>query len=193
MDREPPEERRVYSPADVAGRLGVSSSGLRRLALIYERVYGDLGRDPKLGRVWSMEAIERLERARRDVQAARAVSVEQALADHRAGLEPERAPAPAGVPTGTTGGTNPLEALVGELRALREAVEEQNRLLEEQGRRLEALEGRGGDRPSPGTPENATTEASPPAPDPATPEHSPEPPVGTLSRLVARFLNRWGT
>ena len=192
MDREPPEERRVYSPADVAARLGVSSSGLRRLALIYERVHGELPRDPKLGRVWPMEAIYRLERARLDVQAARAVSVEQALADHRAGLEPERAPAPAGVPTGATG-TNALEALVGELRALREAVEEQNRLLEEQGRRLEALEEvRGGGPTSPA--EGAATEDTPPVPGPVAPERmDPESPVGTLSRLVARFLNRWGT
>ncbi len=80
-------ERRVYAPGDVASRLGISGPGLRRLALIYERVYGELPRDPKLGRVWPQGAVERLERARADVQAGRAVSVEAALAAIRAGVE----------------------------------------------------------------------------------------------------------
>jgi hypothetical protein len=86
--QEQKAEQRVYAPGEVAAQLGISGPGLRRLALIYERVYGELPRDPKLGRVWPQEAAERLERARGDVQAGRAVSVEAALAAIRAGAEP---------------------------------------------------------------------------------------------------------
>ena len=37
--------------------------------------------------------------------------------------------------------------------------------------------------------EGAASKASPPVPGPVVPEPSPESPVGTLSRLVARFLD----
>lgn len=118
--------REVRAPADVAGELGVSSSGLRRLALIYERVHGDLPRDPRLGRMWPTEAIERLALAREEVQAARAVSIEAALAALRrsAGVEPsppvQRTPTP----------PEPSEALLEELRLLRGAVEGMSNRLE---------------------------------------------------------------
>src|ERR687895_2836395 len=72
-------EQLVYGPADVAARLGVSPAGLRRLAVVYERVYGELARDPRYGRVWPQEAVERLERARNTVHTGQAVSVESAL------------------------------------------------------------------------------------------------------------------
>src|SRR3712207_1696283 len=88
---EPPPEQQpseVYLPEDVAKRLGISSAGLRRLAVIYERVYEQLPRSPNRGRLWTGDAVERLESARLAVQQGRAVSVEAALAGLRAGAEP---------------------------------------------------------------------------------------------------------
>ncbi len=128
---EPPPEQQpseVYLPEDVAKHLGISSAGLRRLAVIYERVYGELPRSPNRGRLWTGDAVERLESARLAVQQGRAVSVEAALAGLRAGAEPIEAQ-PAVTTTSPTTSSQPLGALVGELRALREAVEEQNRRL----------------------------------------------------------------
>lgn len=134
MEQGKPQER-VFGPLEVAKDLGVSSSGLRRLALIYERVYGQLPRDPRLGRMWTLEAIGRLEEARAEVQKGRAVSVEAALAALRAGMEPASP-----VVRGATIQEEPLAALLLEIKSLREAVEEQNRLLSEQGRRIGGLE-----------------------------------------------------
>jgi hypothetical protein len=132
---EPPEQpSEVYLPEDVAKRLRISSAGLRRLAVIYERVYGELPRGPNRGRLWTGDAIERLESARLAVQQGQAVSVEAALAGLRAGAEPiEAQPMATTTSLPPITSSQPLEALVEELLALREAVEEQNQ-------RLRALE-----------------------------------------------------
>lgn len=89
--------------------------------------------------MWPEEGVEALELAREMVQQGRAVGLEAALRGEEApvGVE-DRTPAtkpPAGDIAALAGAS-----LVEELRALREAVEEQNRLLREQGERLEALE-----------------------------------------------------
>ena len=133
-DREP---RRVYSPADVGERLGVSQQRLRQLAAAYERVRGDLPRDDRRARVWPEESVEELERARGAVQEGRATGVEAALRGEilADGVEVPKTPARAGA-----GDIAALAELVEELRGLREAVEAQNRLLREQGERLEAIE-----------------------------------------------------
>jgi len=140
-DERPPEApdgeaSRVYPPAEVQARLQVSASGLRRLAGIYERTVGLLPRDER-GRVWPEGAVEELESAREAVQSQRAVSIEAALRDQK-NLEAS--------PAGTTGAEPhiiPGSALQGrageavgaailkELRALRELVEEQNRRIAE--------------------------------------------------------------
>lgn len=138
------EERLVYAPADVAARLGVSGAGLRRLAVVYERVHGVLGRDPRLGRVWPQEAVERLERARKIVRTGRAMSVETALALLASGeVDPnysQQRPT-LGESHSVSSQDQVLEGLMGELRALRQAVEEQNRhlyVLEQENRQFRA-------------------------------------------------------
>ena len=73
------QDRTVYEPKDAAEQLGLSPAGLRRLAGIYERVYDDLPRDARRGRLWPQEAIYRLDRARTLVHEGRAPSVEAAL------------------------------------------------------------------------------------------------------------------
>ena len=133
----------VYGPGDVATRLGVSSAGLRRLAVVYERVYGQLGRDPRQGRVWPQEAVERLERARAMIRAGQAVSIEAALNSltfGEPGADVVEPPALAQAPE-EQDRDRALGAVVGELRALRLAVEEQNHrlhALEEENRQLRA-------------------------------------------------------
>ncbi len=138
-------EQLVYGPADVAARLGVSPAGLRRLAVVYERVYGELRRDPRLGRVWPQEAVERLGRARNMVNTGQAVSVESALTSLASGDPSADGTRPPEALARARGAADQddrgLEALVGELRALRQTIEEQNRrlhALEEQNRQLQA-------------------------------------------------------
>lgn len=121
-------ERRVYSAGDVARRLGVSSAGLRRLAGIYEGVYGKLPRDPRAGRVWDDQAIERLAAARELVERGRAASVEAALRGQERTVLEEATPAQPGRVEEL------LEGLIGEVRELRASVER----LEDENRELRA-------------------------------------------------------
>jgi hypothetical protein len=118
------EEQRVFGAGDVAKQLGISLPGLRRLAVVYERVYGELPRDDR-GRLWPEEAVARLQAARAAVGEGRAVSTEAAL---RAGgdseevvvIEPSRA---------ADDRADALEKLLEELRLLRGAVEGMSRRL----------------------------------------------------------------
>ncbi len=139
----PGPEQRVYAPRDVAARLGISVAGLRRLAVQYERTFGDLPRDER-GRLWPEDAVERLEAAHDLVRAGHAVSTEAALR----GRVEWGPPVGIGAEPAATGGIrDPKDAAARELRTLRWAIEEQNRImegvaraLERQGERLEALE-----------------------------------------------------
>ncbi len=107
-----------------AEAVGVSASGLRRLAPIYEAVHGELPRKPKtLNRLWPQLAVERLQRARQLVEAERYKTISDALTALARGLdadEVELAP--------TTARANPdatqkaLEVLTLEVRALRQEV-----------------------------------------------------------------------
>ncbi len=68
------------SAGSAADRLGVSPSGLRRLAIIYTSVHDELPREPKTNnRVWPVEAVARLEHARALVEAERYRSIKEAL------------------------------------------------------------------------------------------------------------------
>jgi hypothetical protein len=129
-EREP---RRVYSPGDVANRMGISGQRLRQLARSYEHVHGELPRDER-GRVWPEEAVEDLERARELVRTGRAGGIEQALRDELTPEGEEARPATRNPPVGD------IAAVAGELRAMREAIEEQNRIMEAMASRLEDLE-----------------------------------------------------
>jgi DNA-binding transcriptional MerR regulator len=79
----------VLSPGDVARQLGVSPSGLRRLAVEYGRVHGELPKDSSgTSRLWSLEAVRRLERARALMAAGQARSIRDALAAVEGGAAP---------------------------------------------------------------------------------------------------------
>jgi hypothetical protein len=112
----------------------VSASGLRRLAGIYERSVGSLPRDER-GRVWPEEAVEVLEEARAAVREQRAVSIEAALRGQgtaQGGAEAtDRGNVPDRPAEGPRADTDPAEAILEELRALRALVEEQNRRIGE--------------------------------------------------------------
>jgi hypothetical protein len=124
------KEQRVFGAGEVAKQLGISGPGLRRLAVVYERVYGELPRDDR-GRLWPEEALARLQAARAAVGEGRAASTEAAL---RAGDDGEvvvvdldrRYPAPS---KAADDRADALEKLLEELRLLRGAVEGMSRRL----------------------------------------------------------------
>ena len=133
---EMPSVGRVYPSREVQERLGVSPSGLRRLAAIYERVVGPLPRDER-GQVWPEAALETLQAAREAVQKQRAVSIEAALRGQEIeGVADRPLPTP---PRPSETNVDVGAAILEELRALRRLVEEQNARLstiEEENREL---------------------------------------------------------
>ncbi len=115
----------VMNPGDVARRLGVSPSGLRRLAGVYAQVYGDLPKDSSgTSRQWPGEAVYRLEQARALMAAGQARSIKDALLAVEGGATPS---ADAALALGQDGRV--IEAL-GVVAARLEAVLESNRRLE---------------------------------------------------------------
>lgn len=78
-----------WSPGDVAKHLGVSPSGLRRLAGVYAQVHGDLPKDSSgTSRRWPSEAVSRLEQARAILAAGQARSIRDALLAVEGGATP---------------------------------------------------------------------------------------------------------
>ena len=125
-------EQQLVKSAAAANVLGISKTTLNRLAPIYEQVHGELPRGGRHARLWPLEAIERIQSARLAVKERRAESIEAAL---RGFYTPEALQSfrlPASISEGpleTQASPRALEELAGELHALREAVEAQNRLL----------------------------------------------------------------
>lgn len=80
------------SNEEVAQRLGITPAGLRRLADIYGEVYEPLQRDTHYNnrRLWTLDAVERLEAARALVKADRARSIKAALVMLKDGSEPSQ-------------------------------------------------------------------------------------------------------
>ena len=79
----------VLNPGDVARRLGVSPSGLRRLAGVYAELYGELPKDSSgTSRLWSPEAVRRLDAARALMAAGQARSIRDALLAVEGGAAP---------------------------------------------------------------------------------------------------------
>lgn len=72
----------VFAPKEGARRLGIVPSSLRRLAPVYEAIYGPLptqGPEGEGGRLWPAQALERIAAGRALVSEGRAKSLEQAL------------------------------------------------------------------------------------------------------------------
>ncbi len=84
--------------------------------------------------MWPEEDVEELERARELVRTGRASGIEQAL---RGELIPEGEEAQ---PATRNPSAVDIAAVAGELRAMREAIEEQNRVMQAMAARLEDLE-----------------------------------------------------
>ncbi len=121
----------VLSPGEAARRLGVSPSGLRRLAGVYATVFGELPKDSAgTSRIWPQEAVGRLERARALMAAGQARSVKDGLLAVEGGAV---ATSEAVLSLGQDGRL--VEAL-GVVSAQLEAVVESNRRL---AREVEAL------------------------------------------------------
>jgi hypothetical protein len=112
----------VLTPGEAARQLGVSPSGLRRLAVIYGEVYGDLQKDAGgTSRIWTQEAVVRLQRARALMAAGQARSVRDALVAVEGGAAPR-------VEVAVSGGD--VAAALGMVATQLEAVLESNRRLE---------------------------------------------------------------
>jgi hypothetical protein len=122
----------VYDPAQAADLLGVSASGLRRLAPIYESVFGELkrvgkGDEDKRSREWPSEAIDRLLTARRLTGRGKPYrTIEAALEAIRDGVETDTTDIDFGSrQTGADMATGQaLQVLIGEIQALRLEVQE---------------------------------------------------------------------
>ena len=112
----------VLSPGEAARRLGVSPSGLRRLAGAYGEVYGDLPKDASgTSRVWSVEAVRRLEGARALLAAGQARSIRDALRAVEGGAAP---------PVEVMAHDGRVEAALGVVAARLKAVLDSNQRLE---------------------------------------------------------------
>lgn len=114
-----------------AEAVGVSASGLRRIAPIYEQVHGTLPRKPKSNnRLWTQDAVERLQQARRLVELERFKTILEALTALQRGLEPDEveitaknAYSSSDLPT-----QQALAMLITEVKALRSELAEVRRL-----------------------------------------------------------------
>jgi DNA-binding transcriptional MerR regulator len=130
-----------------AERLGVSASGLRRLAIIYETIFDELPRKPRSNnRLFPEEAVERLQAARALLQVEKYRTINEALEAIKYGLVAEdeikasqaiKEPAP-----------QALELLITEIQGLREDLKrtrEDNAALQNQllatARQLPSAEG----------------------------------------------------
>lgn len=81
----------LLEPSTAAKRLGVSASGLRRLAPLYESVHGELprrgsGDESKRARLWPEEAVERLQDARKLVELERCRTISEGLRAIESGI-----------------------------------------------------------------------------------------------------------
>jgi hypothetical protein len=132
MEEEGSEQRLVKSSV-AANKLGISKASLNRLAPIYELVHGELPRGGRHVRLWSLEAIERIRRARLAVEESRAENIEAALRGFETPEDTQSTQMLAriseGTPEVTRAPPRALEELAGELHALREVLEDQNKLL----------------------------------------------------------------
>jgi hypothetical protein len=81
------ENPALLTPGAAAQRLGVSGSALRRLATTYVEAYGELPAAAGGGRLWPVEAVDRLRDARALLASGRARSIRDALGAIEAGAQ----------------------------------------------------------------------------------------------------------
>lgn len=111
-----------YTPAQVAQVLGVSAPSVRRIALVYEGVFGPLPRDERGHRHWPQNALHRTQAAHQALGTGSVASLEAAL---RLINEGDDLPVPVDLPAATPG-PDVLAEVLQELRRLREVVEAQH-------------------------------------------------------------------
>ncbi len=175
----------VMSPAEAARRLGVSPSGLRRLAGVYGAVFTELPKDSSgTSRVWPQQAVGRLERARALLAAGQARSIADGLRAVEGGAQPSLEAALALSRDGRV-----VEAL-GVVSTQLEAVLNSNRRLESE---VEALRQEVGELRQ--LPAAAVTKDSLPTPGGAGSRgasHAPDEPAAVEGPFVraARWLER---
>ncbi len=120
----------LLEPSAAAERLGVSASGLRRLAPIYEQVYEPLprrgsGDESKRARLWSTESVDRLQDARALVEQGRCKTILEALQALQTGVVTTLEIEPVNLQQGLDVATQKtLEMLIREISALRNEVAE---------------------------------------------------------------------
>lgn len=104
-----------------AERLGVSASGLRRYAALYEQVHGELPRRVNTkSRLYPGEALERLAAARRLVDAERCKSILEGLEALEQGVQLDLPGTE--VQLVSSLGNDAAHTLLGEMRAVREEL-----------------------------------------------------------------------
>lgn len=138
------EPAELYEAGAAAERLGVSASGLRRYASLYEQVHGEL---PRKGgkddgpRLYPGEALERLAAAKQLVDAERCKSILEGLEALERGVRPDLPAAEVQVMVGGMSG-DAARALLEELRAVRAelvALREDNREMRAELQKMAAL------------------------------------------------------
>ncbi len=115
--------------------VGVSASGLRRLAPLYEQVHGELPRKPRSNnRLWPQTAIERLQAARRLVERERYRTITDALTALARGIEADDLELePRAAPASPDATQRAIEVLTNEVRLLRTELAEMKQLPQETG------------------------------------------------------------
>lgn len=141
------ETELLIPPKQAAKQLGVSASGLRRLATLWEEVYGPIrweGEREGGGRVYPESVVKRLEAARTLVRNGQSKSIQNALQALDGGATPPaQALARSGLPDHDL-----FEALLTELRTIHEELSQLRTENTEMARRL----------PSPGDDNNVAEE-----------------------------------
>lgn len=130
----------LIPPKQAAERLGVSSSGLRRLAILWEEVYGAIhweGEREGGGRVYPESVVAKLEAARALVREGRSKSIQNALQALDGGATPlTQALARPGIPD-----QDVLLALLTEMQAMRDELTQLRTDSAEMKNQLPPLEG----------------------------------------------------
>ncbi len=126
----------LLPPAEAMRALGVSASGLRRYASIYEELHGDMPRDNQGRRLWNRDAVDALRAAKGLVDAGKVSSIGQALEGLQDAPETiiEAAAKLSAKPTGDALSRvleqlNSVNRLEYEVQLLRDQVERQNELI----------------------------------------------------------------